>query len=142
MLVPELGNGTTITFGTSGFTAEVLGIEFSGIGAREAVDTTHFGSTEASSGEFGGRTFIPTKLNNPGTVSVEIHFDADTRPPTQEAIETITFTFPQGTGESTPSDWEGQGFSVSFSASLVLDGKCTGTLELQLSGVWTVTAAT
>jgi len=138
----ELGNGTAIVFGTSGFAGQITKMDFSGI-SREAVDVSHLGSAAAGAGQFGGRDFKPGKLIDPGELVLTVHFDADTRPLSMEPAETITITFPLDDGESTASIWAGSGFCTDVSGpSVENDAKMEQTITLKLTGDWTITAAT
>ncbi len=89
----DIGTGATIVFGTSGFTAEVMSISIDGID-RESIETTHLGTTVPAANQYGGRTYIPGDLADPGTTTIEINFNPDTLPPIGLAAETITITFP------------------------------------------------
>lgn len=86
----QTGNGVTIAFGTSGFTANytrIGGTEMS----REAIETTHLGTTDY-------KTFIPDALVDGGEFSCEFYWDPamTTFPPISEDAETITITYTTG----------------------------------------------
>ena len=127
----DLGTGTTITFGTSGFTANVVSVDWDGI-ERASVQTSHLGTTTA-------HTFIPGDLYNPGEISLEIQFDPDDFPPIDQAAETITVTFPLSSGGSTAANWAGTGFATGFTAGVPLEELMTGTLTVKMSGAITPT---
>ena len=126
------GTGTTITFGTTGFTASVTSISFEGV-ERPSIDTTHLGTT-------GGRTFIPGDLPDYGSISLDIQFDPDTMPPITAAPETITVTFPLSAGATTPATWAATGFVMGFDANAPLEELMTGTISIKISGDVTDTA--
>jgi len=140
MLPADIGTGTTITFGTSGFSAQITNVSHDDI-SRESVDTTHLGTQPAGSGKLASRTSIAGDLADPGTITIEGHHDADLVPPVEGAPETVTVTFPLGTGESTPSSWAATGQMLSYSYVAPLEDKCTFTATIKLSGNITVTAA-
>lgn len=87
----DQGTGTTIVFGTSGFTADIESISLSGI-ERESIPTSHLGTVD-------WQTFMPADLADPGESSLNFQFDpADADDiPINAAAETITITWPDGT---------------------------------------------
>ena len=126
------GTGGSITFGTSGFTANITNISWDGI-ERVSIPTSHLGTTTA-------HTFIPGDLYDPGEVSLDIQFDPDTFPPINSAAETITVTFPLSSGGSTAADWEATGFCTGASNVVPLEALMTGTITVKMSGTIAVTA--
>ena len=131
----DIGTGTTITFGTSGFTSELLSISWSGI-ARESVHTSHMGTAAPGADKFGNRTFLPGDLADPGEITAEFHFDPSQDPIINEAAETITITFPSG------STWAASGFVTSFEFDDPMEDKMTATVVVKLSGNVTMTDST
>lgn len=126
------GTGASITFGTSGFTANLTAINGEGI-ERASIETTHLGTTTA-------RTFMGGDLFDPGNVSLELQFDPDNKPPFTGASETITVTFPLSSGGSTAATWAASGFVTGFDYGAPLEELMTGTMTVKLSGDITVTA--
>lgn len=122
-----LGTGTSISFGTSNFTANILSIDGQEL-SRVSVQTSHLGTTDY-------HTFIPGKLVDPGGVDIEIQFDPDDFPPIDEDTETITVSF--GTGGS----WAASGFATGFTWGAPLEDMMTGTLTVKFSGPITPTPA-
>lgn len=138
----NIGTGTTITFGTSGFTAEIIEtIDWTTV-TRGAVDTTHMTSTQASAGNFGGRTFMPTKFADPGTINLMVHFKPDTNVPIHGLSETITVTFPLVSGDATAASWSSSGFITEMSPAIPLEDKMTNRITVKLTGLVTMTDAT
>jgi len=135
------GHGTTIVFGTSSFSSEVVSIDWSGI-TRDAIDATHLASTAPSATQFGGMEKIPPDLADAGELSVEIHTDPDKIPPVNLVAETITITFPLVTGDSSATTWAGTGFVTGYSANITSGEKMTTTMTIAISGVVSVTVAT
>ena len=86
-MAATIGTGATVTF-SSGYLAEIISIQGSGT-TRAAIATSHLGTT-------GGMTYIPAKLYDPGTLTVELQMVPGTTPitPLTAAAETITVTFP------------------------------------------------
>jgi hypothetical protein len=116
----DTGTGTSITFQTSGFVANITDIGINDI-SRASVATSHLGTTNAM-------TFIPGKLYDPGGLELEIQFDPETDPPIDDAAETIVVTFPGG------ETWSFTGFATDFTASVPLEELMTGTLTIKASG--------
>jgi len=112
----QTGNGATITFGTSGFTASYQRISGSTI-TRESLETTHLGTTDYM-------TFQPADLADGGDFSCEFFWNqsASTFPPITGAAETITVTYPMKSGESTAATVSASGFLVSSKAGDLENG--------------------
>ena len=122
-MATDIGTGATITFGTSGFTAEITNMDHGDMG-REAIDTSHLGTTTA-------RTFMPGDLYDPGSLTLDIHFDNANDPPLTGAAETITITFPDASTRS------GSGFVTGYSYSVPLEDKMTAQMTVKFSGAFT-----
>lgn len=103
----DVPHGTTITFGTSSFTAQITSIQSDGE-SRPVVDITHYGIT-------GNRRKMPGNLTDPGTISMTVLYDPNTQPPIAGAVETITITFPVPSGGSTGATLAGTGFVSEWS---------------------------
>lgn len=125
------GFGTTITF-QSGFCAEVLEVSWDGI-ERNAIDTTHMTTTE------GWMTFLPSDLQDPGELTVELQFDPDESPPIEAAAETVTVTFPIPAGGSVAATWACSGFLTGMSAAVPHNDKMTASVTIKFSGEPTFT---
>lgn len=137
----DVTTGTTIVFGTSSFTADVMSIAFPGI-SREPIDTSHFGTALPGSTSFGAKTSIPADLVDAGEFTMEVHFNPIARPPIEEVAETITVTWALVTGDATSSIWAFTGFSTGFDVTGPLDDKMVATLTVKISGSVAITAAT
>lgn len=126
--------GTTVTFGTTGFSAIIINtISWTGM-ARPVVETTHFGSTQASTRQIGGRTFIPGKLIDPGTLEIEVQYEPTAEIPLRRDAETITIQPPSGQASGSIS---GTGFVSQVSIGEPLDGLPTAQLTIKWSGLVT-----
>lgn len=118
----DTGNTSTITFGTSGFTAN-----FHMIGSfeqeRPVVKTSHLGTSNRE-------TYIPGDLYEPGSFECEFEYDPDEQPPIGGAAETITITHPVPSGSSNGATAAGSGFISKWSSAELKNnelmvGKCT-----------------
>lgn len=107
--VADDGLGATLTLGTSTWEANavITSITPDAI-TREALDTTHLGTTTA-------KTFIPTDLRDNGGFSVEFLADAaNTVCPPMAAAETVTITYPPPSGSTNGATISGSGFCTEY----------------------------
>ena len=94
--IPDLGTGATISFGTSAWEAQ---IDVESINppsfAREAVQTTKLNATQPTTGQYGGHTFMPGKLQRGEPIVLKVHCSVASakRPPLTANAETITITW-------------------------------------------------
>ena len=132
--------GTTIVFGTSSWTSEVLGIDWSGI-SRPAITFKHATPTTAAATNFGTVIKKPGLNVDAGTVAVRVNFDPDQTPPMAALTETITITFPQITGDASAASWAFSGFATEFTLAGEVEGQYEGTLTLAVADEVTVTEA-
>ena len=135
-----IGTGTTLTFATSAFAAEITGINASGV-SRAVIETSHLGTPAAAANEIGSKTFLAGKLVDPGELAVEGHLDADTIPPIEADPEQITVAFPLASGEASASSWEFPGQMVGYDWGIVLEEKATFSATIKAVGPIVVTAA-
>ncbi len=134
MAFPDLGTGVTCVFGTSAWQSHIglesLRVKF---GSRPAVKTTVLGSTQPTTGQFGGHTYKPGKLSEPPTITGEFQWDpaSGSKPPINAAAETITLTFPDG------STLVGSGFLTDpGEVSVGIDNLMKATFTIQGTGIW------
>lgn len=130
----DVFTGATVVFGTSGFSAEILGSTLPGA-SRPVIDTTHLGTTVA-------RTKMPGDLIDWGQFEFELQFDPDNEPPLDQVAETITVTFPTPAGGLTGATWAFTGFIQNYNATFTLEEKMLATVSLEISGDITWTAST
>lgn len=135
----DVSTGLTVTFGTSGYTAEVVDVAWNGI-ARNSIETSHMGTAAAGAGTFGNRTFIPGHLSDPGEIRLSVHFNPDTLPPIDAAKETVTIQYDESGGDTTGASWAATGFVTGFEIAAPLDDKMTADVTVKLSGNVTRTA--
>lgn len=91
----DMGTGTTITWGTSTFTALIRDIDHSGQSLSK-----HKTSDQSTTGT---HTYIMGKLKEGGSFNVDFLFDSSLAvklPPLGAAAETITVTYPDGGKEA------------------------------------------
>lgn len=116
----QVGTGTTVVFGTSAYSAELLDVRWGGIN-RASVPSSHMGSTN-------GMTFIPGKLYDPGEISLDYHFKDNASPPITGAAETITITFPDA------ETWAASGFVTGFEFTDPMEDKMVATVTVKMTG--------
>lgn len=123
--MPMVGTGTTISF-ASGFMAEILSIQPPNP-TREAIDTTHMGTTPA-------KTFVPGDLADWGELRAEIAFIPETAVPINAATGSIVITFP----DSGATTWTFSGFMIGFEPSVPLEERATANVVIKVTGAITV----
>ncbi len=107
---------------------ELTSANWNGI-SRGEVKSTHMDTTP-SPATFGGHTYLPTDIVNPGTLEVEGHFNPDITPPTEQAKATAVVTWRTG------DIWTGSAIITDFSFGAPLEEKMPFTCTMQMnSGV-------
>lgn len=101
-MATDLGRGTTVTFATSSFSADIVAVNGPSY-SRQAVNTSHMGTTTA-------HTFVPSDLYDGGEIGLTIRHDGAQSPPVSGAAETITIA------------WGGAGTSYTSSCSAFMIG--------------------
>ena len=142
--VADVGSGTTIAFGTTGFVAIIQKVHNSGR-SRKHFEVTPLSSTSDA-------THIPDKIVEPGELELDILYDPDadadlvpgggTGYPLRAPAETITVTFPKPAGASTAATVVGSGFIVESSEEVPLHEKMTCKIKIKKTGAWVYTRAT
>lgn len=130
---PDIATGTTITFATSAWNAQVdvESIQPPGF-SRPAVQTTKLNATQPSTGQLGGHTYLPGRLHTPKPISVKVHcsFANAKVPPLSAAAEQITITYPDASTQVF------SGFATDWTPGpMEIDGLITGVLVIQLTGI-------
>ena len=123
----DITTGTTITHGTTSYAIEILSV--SGEVSRAVVDTTHMGTT-------GARTKTVTDLYDPGSITVQAHFDFDEEAPYSSAAETVTVTFPSALASGATVAGTGAVTNFSWNAPLEDKGTCTYTVTFLDDLTW------
>lgn len=129
----NVGTASTVTFGTSGYSANIENVDWSGM-ERAAFETTHMSTTLPGANQIGGKTFIPSKFADPGEITLEVQYNPQTNPPLNGVAETITIGWPLVSGDSTAASWACSGFLRSFRITDPHDGKMMATAVVKLSG--------
>lgn len=131
----DVGTGTSLVFGTSGFAAYVLNVQGPGI-ERAVVETTHMQTT-------GGKTFRPGDLYDGGELNLDVAHDPSISPPmlNQEQPETITVTWPVPYGLTNGATWVFTGFMTSYNPTAPLEDKMTASVTIKITGSLAITAA-
>jgi len=126
----DIGTGASISFPTSGWTAQLTAINGVDI-TRSEHGTSHLGTTT-------GMTFIPGDLFDPGGLDLELHFDQDNTltnvPPYNAAAETITVTFPTPSGGAGGATMAATGFMTAFSWTGPLEELMSASATIKFSG--------
>jgi len=142
----EVGTGTWMSFGSvfaeaqSTNVYQITSLNWSGI-SRPEVQTTHMGTT-VSPKTFGGHTYIPGDLVDPGELSVEGHFNPDLVPPIEQAQGALVVTFPAATATATAqtASWSANASCTSFNCNDPLEDKMTFDATFKITGAVTQAA--
>lgn len=142
MSTPDQATSIALTFGTSGFAAQIVDSNISGF-QRGDVDTTHSGTSVVSGTDAVVRTFKPSDIVNGGDLNVTIHFHPSDTIPLYAAAETITITFPQDTDETSAATWEFTGYIKSYNPTMnpLDDTTMQASITIKIAGEVTITAA-
>lgn len=131
-MAKNVGNGTVITFVTTGFSAAVMEVNGQDQ-SRAEIETTDLSTTS-------WKTFMPAALADPGGIDFQIAFDPDEQPPILNAAETVRVQFPLPTaGGSVKAKVECTGFVTKWKWGVVLEGLMTADITVKFSGTptWT-----
>ena len=118
----DIGTGTTITFGTSAFTANILSVDQDDFELK-VIDASHMGSVDTVTKIFG-------KLVDYKEFTAEFQFDPDDQPPLDGVVETITITFPVPSGGSTGAKIAASGAITKWKFGSLLEELMTGTFTV------------
>ena len=119
-----VGDGTTITFASSGFTGNIVSINGPST-SRAAVDKSHLGSS-------GWKEFQASGLVDGGEVSLTVQYDPTVSIPVSAAAETVTID-PAGSGQTLVFT----AFVSSANHTFDLDEMMTADMTLKVSGAIT-----
>ena len=123
-MASDQGTGTTIAF--TGFPAADL-LSVSGSGAsRDAIETTHMGTTTA-------KTFVPADIEDAGEFSMEIAFLGSLTLPTLlgAAAQSVVITW---AGAGAGNIWTFSAFCTSFDITSSINERMTANVTLKISG--------
>lgn len=128
------GTGATIAFGSSTVTSNLVTLGMSEQ-TREALDTTHLGTTDA-------KTYKPSKLKDVGDISCTFDHDPAEGDLILEDTEEVVITYPVRTGESVGAKRTFNAFVISEGGeSFEVGGLLRTNRTLKVSGDITKTAA-
>lgn len=119
-----VGDGTTVTFGTTGFSANIVDIDGPGV-TRAAVDGRHLGTS-------GYITFAPSGILDGGEMSMTVHHDPALTVPDTNAAETITIDW-----AASGNTWSFSGFMTGYSPGARLEEYMTATMTVKVAGTIT-----
>ncbi len=120
------GTGTTILFGTSGFSAKLISVDGPSM-ERAAIDVTEMASTAME--------FLEASLSDVGSVDITFEFIGSDDPPIDAATETITIDWAgQGVGKT----WAFSGFMTSYAPGAAIGERMQASATLKASGALTV----
>ena len=123
----SIGTGASITFGTSGFTAEILDITLPDM-TREPVNVSHLGTTF-------DHIYIPVDLVENNELAFDVHLNPDTVPPIHDVAETVTVDFRDG------ASWSFSGFMTKYGGTNPLEDKLMASVAVKVTGGITQVAA-
>lgn len=129
------GTGTTIGFGTSNFTSDLISLTLPEV-QRAEIETTHLGTTVA-------KTFKPATLQEVGSFECEFDHNPAAVDLTQAAAETITVTYPLLSGQTTPAKITFSGFVTKQGGEEAkVDARMTTKVSIRVNGAKTFVPAT
>lgn len=129
------GTGASIQFGSSAFSSDLISLTLPEI-SREAIDTTHLGTTAA-------KTAKPAKLRAVGEVSAEFDHNPAAIDLTNRDPEQITISYPLLAGQTTPTKLVFNGFVTQQGGEeMKIDQRMVTKVTIKVNGDITVIAAT
>ena len=133
----DTGHGATVTLATTGLSLNWTSIDL-GEETINDVEQTHLGTT-------GYREYRPGDLKEPGEVVIPFQWDSEAAQIAVGTVESLTFTFPTATGQSTAATYAGTGYIKRVKRpNLQTDTIQDGELTVKFDGITgpTYTAAT
>ena len=131
MGVKDTGDGTYLEIIGDPFMAslDLDSLEFAG-SDTEILETTDLLSTQPDPtlGQFGGKTFVDGKLEDPGRIDADGFFDPEKGPPPR-GVQTWRITYPDGTyyeGQGIRDKWKPSGARVNTLMKMSIGIKCSG----------------
>lgn len=127
----DIGTGTSITFATDAITLGVVSLKVGEVSVP-VVDTTVLNPSLASTGQDGGATSIPGRIQKLGDLTVEVqHEGGSAKRVKLRTIQTITITYPDG------STYSGSGYiHTKGEITFEKDGLMMQTLQVARTGIW------
>lgn len=117
------GQGTTVTFGSSGFSAALIAVKGPGL-SRAAIDATTMASTP-------GMEYIPAELYDGGELTLTVEHDGTDDPPilSTNVAETVTIDW-GGLGNS----WSFQGFVTGYEPGASIGERMQAEMTVKVTG--------
>lgn len=129
------GTGSSIQFGSSAFSSDLISLTLPEI-TREAIDTTHLGTTAA-------KTAKPAKLRNVGEIGCEFDHNPAAIDLSSRDPEQITINYPLLSGQATPTKLVFNGFVTSQGGEeMKVDQRMVTKVTIKVNGDITVVPAT
>lgn len=120
------GHGTTITFGTTGYSAGIISVDGPGI-ERESIDATLMSTTTA-------KAYIVASLYDGGNLELTVEHDPAIDAPIANATETITINW-GGTGTG---NWSFSGFCTGYKPGASIGERMTASMTVKVTGAVTM----
>lgn len=129
------GQTSTFTFGTTGLTLGIISID----PPEESVEDIETPTLDQSVGDY--KLFDPSDLIEGGEFTLELENDMNSDIPLREK-ETLTWTKPLQSGDSTPASWSFPGYIKKVKEnSFETSERATITVAVKVAGEITKTAA-
>lgn len=128
MPAPDLGTATTVSFGTTSISFNIISVSGPSI-TRGVVDTTHLGTTNA-------RTSVPTDLMSNEPLTLEVQHDGSIDLHTSfftVKSETVTVQFGGVAGDA----YTFSGYAIGYEPNAPLEDLQTATVTVQPTGLVT-----
>ena len=138
-----LGTGTSINFGTSGFSGRLLSIpNISGL-ERAGIDVTGIDVQPPAANTLGNARVLISQKVGPVELEVRFFFDPSLTPPLHGVKETITITFALPEGKTTPATWSCNGWMGTYNVEgITEDNPVEAVAAIRVDGGVLITAAT
>ena len=120
------GHGTIVTFGTSGFSANLIDVDGPGM-TREAIDDTYMDTATAMA-------FCAAALYDGGEVTLTVKHLTTALPPISAVAETITIDW---AGLGAGNKFSFTGFATGYSPGAAIGARMEGKLTVKVTGAVT-----
>jgi len=121
------GHATTVVFGTSGFSASLIGVDGPDM-SRDSIDDTYMSTTAAME-------FLEASLYDGGEVTLTVKHAITALPPIGAAQETITIDW---AGQGAGNTWAFTGFLTGYSGGAAIGERMEAQVKIKVSGAITV----
>ena len=121
------GYGTTITFGTSGFTASIIDVDGPAM-VRNSIDATTMTSGTAMA-------YIPAANYDVGETNITFEFNGTDNPPISGVIESITIDW---AGQGAGKRYVASGFMTNYKPEASIGARMQATATLKHTGAFAI----